>query len=69
MRNHIFFLQTALIIILSLISAEISAGDQWTGLRKKADELYSGFDISAKIRTGYQALEISVVNLFNTHSL
>ncbi len=46
---------TALIIIMSLISAEISAGDQWTALRKKADELYSGFDISAKIRTGYQA--------------
>jgi hypothetical protein len=44
----------AFFIILSLLSARANAGDQWEALRKRADELYSGFDISAKIRTGYQ---------------
>ncbi len=46
---------TTSFIILSLLSSEVTAGDPWDALRKKADELYSGFDISAKVRTGYQA--------------
>jgi len=45
----------ALFIILSLFSTSAKAGDQWDALRKRADELYGGLDISAKIRTGYQA--------------
>ena len=46
---------TVCFIVLSLITADISAADQWAELRKRADELYSGFDISVEIRTGYQA--------------
>jgi hypothetical protein len=45
----------ALIISLSLFFTSANAGDQWDQLRNRADELYGGFDISAKIRTGYQA--------------
>lgn len=46
----------ALFIILSLLFPHhAKAGDQWDALRKRADELYGGVDISAKIRTGYQA--------------
>ena len=45
----------AFFIILSLLSTRAHAGDPWDELRKRADELYSGVDISAKIRTGYQA--------------
>lgn len=46
----------ALLISLSLFSTRANAGgDQWDALRKRADELYGGIDISAKIRTGYQA--------------
>ena len=45
----------ALFIILSLLSTSANAGDQWEALRKRADELYGGLDISATIRTGYQA--------------
>lgn len=45
----------AFCIMLSFLSAPANAGDQWEALRKRADELYSGVDISAKIKTGYQA--------------
>lgn len=46
---------TTSFIILSLLSSNVTAGDPWDALRKQADELYGGFDISAKVRTGYQA--------------
>jgi len=46
---------TTSIISLSLLSSNVTAGDPWDALRKQADELYGGFDISAKVRTGYQA--------------
>ncbi len=55
LKTTIKSITTVCFIVLSLITADISAADQWADLQNRADELYGGFDISAKIKTGYQA--------------